>query len=84
MALHAEIFQTMIQKKIKLTYKDVFLTLLIFVSILLPNFQLIEVDIHDIWCILIPNLALYLLVFAQAAFRSVLLVWLKVTPLFKV
>ena len=48
MALHAEIFQTMIQKKIKLTYKDVFLTLLIFVSILLPNFQLIEVDIHDI------------------------------------
>ena len=56
-ALNAQIFQTLSQKKTKLTYKEVFLTLLRFTSILsLINLQLIEVDTHDILFILITNM----------------------------
>ena len=61
--------QTMIQKKNKLTYENFFLMLWTFTIILLLNFELTEVDIHDIWCILIPTLTLYLLEFDKTAFR---------------
>ena len=47
MALHAQMFQTMSQTKIKLTFQEVLSTLLRFVSILLLNLQLIEVDMHS-------------------------------------